>query len=45
MAVRPGRGAGNYFLGCRKYPKCKGTREATPELMEQILAATAAARS
>jgi DNA topoisomerase-1 len=27
---------GNYFLGCSKYPKCKGTREASPELLEQI---------
>jgi DNA topoisomerase-1 len=35
MKLRPGRG-GKYFLGCAKYPKCRGTREATPELMEQI---------
>jgi DNA topoisomerase-1 len=27
---------GGYFLGCSKYPKCKGTREASPELMEQV---------
>jgi DNA topoisomerase-1 len=40
MAVRQARG--NYFLGCKKYPKCKGTREATPELLDQIHAATAA---
>jgi DNA topoisomerase-1 len=25
-----------YFLGCAKYPKCKGTREAPPELLEQL---------
>jgi DNA topoisomerase-1 len=25
-----------YFLGCSKYPKCKGTREAPPELLEQV---------
>jgi DNA topoisomerase-1 len=37
MKLRPGRGG--YFLGCSKYPKCKGTREASPELLEQILAA------
>jgi DNA topoisomerase-1 len=43
MAVRQARG--NYFLGCKKYPKCKGTREATPELLDQIHAATAAAQS
>jgi DNA topoisomerase-1 len=24
-----------YFLGCSKYPKCKGTREAPPELLDQ----------
>jgi DNA topoisomerase-1 len=25
-----------YFLGCAKYPKCKGTREAPPELIEKV---------
>ncbi|MGH7223264.1 MAG: topoisomerase DNA-binding C4 zinc finger domain-containing protein, partial [Gemmataceae bacterium] len=25
-----------YFLGCAKYPKCKGTREVPPELLEQL---------
>ena len=35
MKLRPGRG-GTYFLGCAKYPKCKGTREASPALLEQI---------
>ena len=27
---------GGYFLGCAKYPKCKGTREAPPDLLEQL---------
>ncbi|MBI1913984.1 MAG: type I DNA topoisomerase [Planctomycetes bacterium] len=27
---------GGYFLGCAKYPKCKGTREASAELLEQL---------
>ena len=31
MAVRQARG--NYFLGCKKYPKCKGTREPSPEAL------------
>jgi DNA topoisomerase-1 len=34
MKVRMARG--NYFLGCSKFPKCRGTRQATPELLEQI---------
>lgn len=25
-----------YFLGCSKYPKCKGTREVPPDLLEKI---------
>jgi len=25
-----------YFLGCSKYPKCRGTREPSPELLEKI---------
>jgi DNA topoisomerase-1 len=25
-----------FFLGCSKYPKCRGTREASPELLEQV---------
>jgi DNA topoisomerase-1 len=25
-----------YFLGCSKYPKCRGTREPAPELLEQV---------
>ena len=30
------RGKSQYFLGCAKYPKCKGLREASPELLEQL---------
>lgn len=37
MKLRFGRG--NYFLGCTKYPKCKGTREVTPEILEQVQSA------
>jgi DNA topoisomerase-1 len=35
MKLRQGRG-GNYFLGCSKYPKCRTTAEASPELLERI---------
>ncbi len=38
MKLRPGRG-GTHFLGCSKYPKCRGTMEVSPELMDQIHAA------
>jgi DNA topoisomerase-1 len=30
------RGRKNWFLGCAKYPKCKGLREASPDLLEQL---------
>jgi DNA topoisomerase-1 len=30
---------GRYFLGCTKYPKCRGTGQVSPELMKQIEAA------
>jgi DNA topoisomerase-1 len=40
MKLRPGRKG--YFLGCAKFPKCKGTREASPELLEQLQEAGAA---
>ena len=36
-------GGGSYFLGCTKYPKCKGTVKATPKLLQQIATATTAA--
>lgn len=35
MKVRAGRG-GTYFLGCSKYPKCRGTKEVSPELLDKI---------
>jgi DNA topoisomerase-1 len=31
-----------YFLGCSKFPRCKGTRQASPELLEQLQEAGAA---
>jgi DNA topoisomerase-1 len=34
MKLRPGKRG--FFLGCSKYPKCKGTREAPPELLEKV---------
>jgi DNA topoisomerase-1 len=34
MKLRHGRKG--YFLGCAKYPKCKGVREASAELLEQL---------
>ena len=37
MKARQGRRG--WFLGCSKYPKCKGTREAPPELAEKLTAA------
>jgi DNA topoisomerase-1 len=37
MALRESRrGRANFFLGCKKYPKCKGTREAPAEVLEQL---------
>ena len=30
MKLRPGR-CGKFFLGCAKYPKCKGTMKAPPD--------------
>ncbi|MCX7699376.1 MAG: type I DNA topoisomerase, partial [Gemmataceae bacterium] len=41
MKLRPGRNG--YFLGCSKYPKCRGTMPAPPELLERL--ATAQAKS
>ena len=35
MKLRAGRG-GTYFLGCSKYPKCKGTAELSEELLEKV---------
>ena len=39
MKLRPGRRG--FFLGCSKYPKCKGTREASADLLEQLQEASA----
>jgi DNA topoisomerase-1 len=37
MKLLPSRfGRGGYFLGCANYPKCKGKRQLSPELMEQL---------
>jgi DNA topoisomerase-1 len=37
MALRETRRrGGGYFLGCTRFPRCKGTREAPPEVLEQI---------
>jgi DNA topoisomerase-1 len=41
MKLRTGRG-GSYFLGCSKYPKCKGTREVSEELLEKVSAGAGA---
>jgi DNA topoisomerase I len=41
MKLRPGRW-GKYFFGCNNYPKCKGTLQASPELVEQLQGAVAA---
>jgi DNA topoisomerase-1 len=30
------RGPRGFFLGCTKFPKCKGKRQATPEVLEQL---------
>ena len=31
-----------FFLGCAKFPKCRGTREAPPEVLEKVAAGEAA---
>jgi DNA topoisomerase-1 len=37
MKLRESRFRGSsYFLGCAKYPKCKGKRDAPPDLLEQL---------
>jgi DNA topoisomerase-1 len=36
MKLRPGRKG--WFLGCAKFPRCRGVREASPELLEQVAA-------
>ncbi len=42
MKLRSG-GRKGFFLGCSTFPKCRGTAEATPEILEQVNAATPAA--
>jgi DNA topoisomerase-1 len=34
MKLRQGRKG--WFLGCSKYPKCRGVREVSPQMMEQL---------
>ena len=36
MRLQTNRRRGTYFLGCSKYPKCKGTRQPSAELLEQL---------
>jgi DNA topoisomerase-1 len=36
MKLRPGRW-GKYFFGCNNYPKCKGTRQASPDQVDQLM--------
>lgn len=43
MRLQKSRFGGRYFLGCTKYPKCKGTAKVSPELQAQITAAEGAA--
>jgi DNA topoisomerase-1 len=39
MKLQPSRFGGvGYFLGCANYPKCKGKRQLSPELLEQLQA-------
>jgi DNA topoisomerase-1 len=40
MRLLPSRYGNGYFLGCSKYPRCKGKRPAPPELLEQLQAAS-----
>jgi DNA topoisomerase-1 len=40
MKLRSG-GRKGYFLGCSTFPKCRGTMEAPPEILDQINAAPA----
>jgi DNA topoisomerase-1 len=39
MRLQKSRFGGRYFLGCTKYPKCKGTAKVSPALQTQIDAA------
>jgi DNA topoisomerase I len=42
MKLRAG-GRKGFFLGCSTFPKCRGTAEATPEILDQVNAAAPAA--
>jgi DNA topoisomerase-1 len=39
MRLQINKRRGNYFLGCTQYPKCKGTRQPSPEVLEQLSSA------
>ena len=41
MKLRKSRFGPGFYLGCTKYPKCKGTAKVTPELQARIDAAAA----
>ncbi|MCS7046318.1 MAG: type I DNA topoisomerase [Gemmataceae bacterium] len=41
MKLRSGRG-GTHFLGCSKYPKCRGTMELPPQLLDKVATALTA---
>ena len=41
-AMKLRSGAKGWFLGCAKYPKCKGVMEAPPEVLDQVAALEAA---
>jgi DNA topoisomerase I len=43
MRLQKSRFGGRYFLGCKNYPKCKGTTKVSPELEQKIAVAQAAA--
>ncbi|HET6574304.1 MAG TPA: type I DNA topoisomerase [Fimbriiglobus sp.] len=44
MRLQKSRFGGRYFLGCTKYPKCKGTAKVSPALQAQIDAAAVPAQ-
>jgi DNA topoisomerase-1 len=39
--MKPRQGRKGWFLGCSKFPKCRGVREAPPEVLEQLAEAGA----
>ena len=43
MKLRKSRFGPGFYLGCTKYPKCKGTAKVTPALQTKIDAATSGA--